>query len=136
VDAVAEEIEACKQQSAVNTLISISRVGNQYLNEKEPWKLIKKDKAKAANILNVAAQFVKALAIVSAPFIPFSAEEIWETLKLPGKVHEQEWSETLKPLPSNHKIAKAKPLFSKIDADEKELADKLEKVRKVLEKAA
>ena len=136
VETVAEEIEACKQQSAVNTLISISRVGNQYLNEKEPWKLIKKDKAKAANILNVAAQFVKALAIVSAPFIPFSAEEIWKMLKLPGKVHEQEWNEALKPLPSNHKIAKAKPLYSKIDADEKELADKLEKVRKVLEKAA
>ncbi len=136
VETVAEEIEACKQQSAVNTLISISRVGNQYLNEKEPWKLIKKDKAKAANILNVAAQFVKALAIVSAPFIPFSAEEIWKMLKLPGKVHEQEWSEALKPLPANHKIAKAKPLFIKIDADEKELADRLEKVRKVLGKAA
>jgi methionyl-tRNA synthetase len=136
VETVAEEIEACRLQAAVNTLMSISRAGNQYLNEKEPWNLIKKDKAKAANILNVAAQFVKALAIVSAPFIPFSAEEMWKTLNLPGNVHEQKWREALKPLASNHKIARAKPLFSKIEADEEELADRLEKVRKVLEKAA
>jgi methionyl-tRNA synthetase len=136
VETVAEEIEACRLQAAVSNLMSISRAGNQYLNEKEPWKLIKEDKDKAANILNVAAQFVKALAIVSAPFMPFSSEEMWKTLNLPGNVHEQKWREALKPLASNHKIARAKPLFSKIEADEEELADRLEKVRKVLEKAA
>jgi len=136
VETVAEEIENCRLQSAANTVISISRVGNQYLNEKEPWNLIKKDRGKAANILYVAAQIVKALAIVSAPFIPFTADELWKTLNLPGSIQEQKWDEALKPLLPNHKIAKAKPLFQKIESSEQELDEKLEKVRKNLAKAA
>jgi methionyl-tRNA synthetase len=136
VETVANEIENCKLQSAANIVIGISRIGNQYLNEKEPWKLIKENRSKAANIFNVAAQIVKALAIVSAPFIPFAAEEIWKTLNLPGTVHEQEWDEALKPLPHGHKIVKPKPLFKKIDVDEEELGKRLEKIRANLAKAA
>jgi methionyl-tRNA synthetase len=134
VEATAKEIDECKLQAAANTLISISRVGNQYLNEKEPWNLIKKDKAKAAAIFYVAAQIVKTLAIASAPFIPVAAEEIWKTLNLEGSVHEQKWTEILKPLPANHKIAKPKPLFRKIEDNAKQLDDKLEEVRKNLAK--
>jgi methionyl-tRNA synthetase len=136
VETTAKEIEDCKLQSAANTVMSISRIGNQYLNEKEPWNLIKKDKAKAASVIYVATQTVKALAIVSAPIIPFTAEEIWKTLNLPGNVHEQKWNEALKPLPANHKIGKAKPLFQKIDANERELDEKLERIRKSLAKTA
>lgn len=136
VETVAKEIEDCGLQSAANTMISISRMGNQYLNEKEPWNLIKKDREKAASIIYVAAQIVKALAIVSAPFIPFAAEELWKTLNLPGSVHEQKWDEALKPLPANHKIAKAKPLFQKIEANRQELDEMLEKVRESPAKAS
>ena len=132
VETVAEQLEDCELQSAITTVMGIARTGNQYLNEKEPWKLIKTDKTKAANILRVAAQYVKALAIVSAPFIPFSAQEIWKTLNFPGSVHEQEWKEALTPLARNHKIGKPKPLFRKIDSDEKELEEKLQNVRSIL----
>jgi len=135
VETLAKEIEDSRLQSATNTMISISRLGNQYLNEKEPWNLIKKDKSKAANVIYVAAQIVKALAIVSAPFIPFAAEELWKTLNLLGSVHEQKWDEALKPLSANHKIAKAKPLFHKIEATEKELDEKLEKIGERLSNA-
>jgi methionyl-tRNA synthetase len=136
VDAIAEEIEDCKLQSAANEVIGIARIGNQYLNEKEPWNLIKKDKNKAGNVIYVAAQIVKALAIVSAPFIPSAAEELWKTLNLARTVHEQHWNEALTPLPANHKIAKAKPLFQKIEATEKELDEKLEKIGEKLTKEA
>jgi methionyl-tRNA synthetase len=129
VKEIAEEIEDCKLQAAANTVIAISRMGNQYLNENEPWNLIKKDRNQAATILCAATQIVKALAIVSAPFIPFAAEEIWKTLNLKESVHEQKWEEALKPLPAHHKIAKAKPLFRKIEEDEKKLDEKLEKIR-------
>ena len=134
VETVAKEIEDCGLQSAANTMISISRMGNQYLNEKEPWNLIKKDRDKAASIIYVAAQIVKALTVVSAPFIPFAAEELWKTLNLPGSVHEQKWDEALKPLPPNHKIAKPKPLFKKIDANEQEVDEMLAKAREKLAK--
>jgi methionyl-tRNA synthetase len=130
---VAEEIEDSKLQAAANTLISISRIGNQYLNEKEPWKLVKEDKDKAAAVLYVTSQIVKAITVVSAPFIPSTAEKLWQTLNLPDSVHKSSWEEALKPLESGHKIGKSKPLFSKIDADERQLNEMLAKVR---EKAA
>jgi methionyl-tRNA synthetase len=134
VDNIASNFEACRLQAAANGVMSIGRLGNQYLNEKEPWNLIKRDKAKAATTMYVAAQLVKALAIVSAPIIPFTAEELWKTLNLPGSVHQQRWKEALKPPPAGHKIAEAKPLFRKIEADEKKLDEMLEKVRKALAK--
>jgi len=136
VEATAQEFEDAKLQSAANTLISISRVGNQYLNEKEPWNLIKTDREKAATILYVAVQIVKAVTVVSAPFIPTTAEQLWQILNLRGSVHTSRWKEALKPLEAGHKIAKAKPLFRKIDADEKKLDEMLTKVREKMSKSA
>ena len=125
----AQEFENAKLQSAANTLISISRVGNQYLNEKEPWNLIKTNREKAATILYVSAQIVKAAAVISLPFIPNSTEALWKELNLSGSVKACIWQDCLKPLEAGHHIAKAKPLFQKIVADEKDLNERLEKVR-------
>jgi methionyl-tRNA synthetase len=125
----AQEFENAKLQSAANTLISISRVGNQYLNEKEPWNLIKTDREKAGTILYVSAQIVKAAAVISSPFIPNSAEALWKELNLSGSVEACSWQDCLKPLAAGHQLAKAKPLFQKIVADEKDLNERLEKVR-------
>jgi methionyl-tRNA synthetase len=136
VEAIAEEIEESKLQSAANTLVSLSRVGNQYLNEKEPWNLIKTNPAKAADIFYVCAQIVKALAIASAPFIPSSAEQLWKMLNLEGSVQKTRWMPAIMPLEAGHRINKSKPLFSKIDADEKKLDDMLAQVREKMTKSA
>jgi methionyl-tRNA synthetase len=129
VETAAQELENSKLQSAANTLISISRIGNQYLNDKEPWNLMKIDKEKAATVFYVAAQVVKAITVVSAPFIPETAEQLWQTLNLQGSVSKSNWNEALKPLEAGHKIAKPKPLFHKIEADEKKLDDMLQQNR-------
>jgi methionyl-tRNA synthetase len=129
VEEAAREFEEAKLQSAANMLISISRVGNQYLNEKEPWNLLKTDKEKAATILYVAAQVVKAIAVVSEPFMPATAERLWQALNLGGSGHASRWEDALEPLGAGHKIAKAKPLFRKIDADEAKLDEMLAAVR-------
>jgi methionyl-tRNA synthetase len=55
---------------------------------------------------------------------------------LQGNVHEQRWTEALKPLPAKHKIAKAKPLFRKIEENEQKLDERLDKARKNLSKTA
>jgi len=132
IETIAAEIEDAKLQSATNTLISIARLGNQYLNENEPWNLIKENKEKAGTVMYVAMQIVKALAVVSAPIIPFAAEETWKTLGLSGTVDKQEWKEASAPIPSGHMILKAKPLFHKIEEDERKLNEKLEKIRQKL----
>jgi len=135
IEAIGDEIEHFRLQSAANMMTNLSRLGNQYLNEKEPWNVVKKDKSQAGSILYVAAQIVKALAIVSSPFVPFAAEEVWRTLNLDGSVHEQKWTNASEPLPPRHKITKAKPLFRKIDIDEKKLDELLQKARDKLSTA-
>jgi len=130
VETAAQELEASKLQAAANTLISISRIGNQYLNDKEPWNLMKTDKEKAATILYISAQVVKAATLVSAPFIPSTAEDLWYTLNLPGSV--SNWNEALNPIEAGHKIGKPKPLFHKIEIDESKLDEQLAQVRKKL----
>ncbi|MGW8288707.1 MAG: methionine--tRNA ligase, partial [Candidatus Bathyarchaeia archaeon] len=111
----AERMEAFKLQEALRIAISLAHLGNRYFNEKEPWKTIKTDRQQSANTLYVTAQIVKQLAIILEPFIPFTCEKLWTLLNLEGSVHEQLWSETEQELPPDHKISKAKPLFSKIE---------------------
>jgi methionyl-tRNA synthetase len=125
----AKEIEDGWLQSAANTLIGISRMGNQYLNTKEPWNLMKTDKEKAGTIFYVAAQVVKAVAVVSEPFMPQTAQQLWQTLNLPENVDKSNWGDALKPIESGHKIAKPTPLFHKIDAEETKLEEILAQIR-------
>ncbi len=122
----AQNLEDCRLQSALRNIISISRIGNKYFNDKKPWALIKTDKQRASDTLYVAAQIVKTLAITLAPFIPFTTEKILDLLNLQKNVSKK-WSEATKLLPSGHKIKRSKPLFSKIEANGEELQDKLEK---------
>jgi methionyl-tRNA synthetase len=129
VEQAASEFEACWLQSAASTLIGISRVGNQYLNTKEPWNLMKTDREKAGTIFNVAVQVVKALAVVSEPFIPQTAEQIWQTLKLEGKANKEKWSNALKPIEAGHKIAKPTPLFHKVETEEAKFDEQLSLIR-------
>ena len=125
----AKEIEDGWLQSAANTLISISRIGNQYLNDKEPWNLMKTDKEKAGTIFYVAAQVVKAIAVVSEPFMPQTAERLWQSLNLHGTLSSCRWSDAIVSIESGHEIVKPQPLFHKIEADEDKLDEMLMQVR-------
>ena len=125
----AKEIEDSWLQSAANTLIGISRIGNQYLNTMEPWNLMKADKERAGTIFYVAAQVVKAIAVVSEPFMPQTAQQLWQTLNLSDTVKESNWFDALKPIEAGHKIAKSTPLFHKIDSDEAKLEENLTQLR-------
>ncbi len=128
----AKEIEDGWLQSAATTLIGISRIGNQYLNTKEPWNLMKTDKEKAGTIFYVTTQVVKAIAVVSEPFMPQTAQQLWQTLNLPGTVKQSKWSDAVVAVESGHKINKPQPLFHKIDANEAILDEQLAKVREKL----
>ncbi len=125
----AQEIEDGWLQSAANTLVTISRMGNQYLNTKEPWNLMKTDKEKAGTIFYVSAQVVKAIAVVSEPFMPQTAQQLWQTMNLAGAVEQIKWADALVPLEAGHKINKPTPLFHKVDANEDVFDEQLAQVR-------
>jgi len=129
VEEASRNLEEFKIQAALRSVIEISRIGNRYLNQKEPWKAIKTNPEDAANTIYVCVQLVKCLAVTLEPFLPFTAEKVWRLLNLPGSVHEQRWDEALKPIPSGHKIHEAKPLFRKVGESPEELQAMLEKIR-------
>ncbi len=125
----AKEIEDGWLQSAATTLVSMSRIGNQYLNTKEPWNLMKTDKEKAGTVFYVAVQVVKAITVVSEPFMPQTSQQLWQTLNLQGTVQQSKWSDSLIPIEAGHKINKPQVLFHKVDADEASLDEQLQQIR-------
>ncbi|MCJ7714674.1 methionine--tRNA ligase [Candidatus Bathyarchaeota archaeon] len=129
VEAISDDFENLQLQSATNALISLSRFGNQYLNENEPWNLMKTNKQKAANVFFVSAQIVKAIAIVSAPFMPNTAKKICQILNFSTDKNTVTWNDALIPLKAGHEINKPEPLFNKIDDDEDQLENKLKSIR-------
>jgi len=120
VGRVADHLDRFDFHGGLRAAMELAAYGNRYLNETEPWKVIKAQPKKAATAIYVALQAVKALAVVTEPFLPYTAERIWSYLKIDEAVHSQSWSEADKRLESGHQLAKSKPLFAKLRPDEVE----------------
>ncbi|MDE6577797.1 MAG: methionine--tRNA ligase [Muribaculaceae bacterium] len=113
VDNVAGDIRAFKFREALKEAMNIARIGNKYLADEEPWKLIKTDPARTATILNMAIQICANLAVVFEPFTPFMAAKLAEQLRL----KELKWDMAGKfdLVPDGIEIAKPELLFEKIE---------------------
>jgi methionyl-tRNA synthetase len=73
-------LENYKFRGALVLAMEIARLGNKYLAEAEPWKIMKEDPAKAGTVLNYAVQLVAQASIALEPFIPFSAQKLRSAL--------------------------------------------------------
>lgn len=78
---VSKNIENYRFRDALKDAMQLARVGNKYLTETEPWKLIKTDESRVATILNVCLQITANCGIIFEPFLPFSAAKIMKMLK-------------------------------------------------------
>ncbi|MCX8168762.1 MAG: methionine--tRNA ligase [Candidatus Methanomethylicia archaeon] len=111
-------IENLKLKVAAESLLEFSSTGNQYLNDKAPWKTIKEDYEVASTTMWIAANLVKSIAIMMTPFMPFSAEKLWDYLNLGGSIHRVNWDEASQAnLSVGHTIKKPEPLFTKLPED-------------------
>ncbi|TBW27902.1 methionine--tRNA ligase [Gramella sp. KN1008] len=129
---IASSIEKYRFREAQAELMNLARLGNKYLADEEPWKLIKTDEERVKTIMYVALQIASALSIISEPFLPFTSEKLKRMLNQtdedPGNT--PEWDiigtkETL--IPGGHQIGKAELLFSKID--DEQIEKQLEKLK-------
>jgi len=143
---IASSIERYRFREAQGELMNVARLGNKYLADEEPWKLIKTDEERVKTIMYVALQIASALASLSEPFLPFSSQKLKNILdyshstseaviNTSGVVfgeeqEESEWKkisagkELLEP---GHAIGKAELLFSKIEDEQiQKQLDKLE----------
>jgi len=112
---VAQNLEYVHFQQAMREAIQLARLGNQYFDAKAPWDLVNKDRAKCGTALHVALRVSRALAVIMAPFLPFSSQRLWHALGYDDEVHRQSWDASLEDLPTGQALRVGKPLFPKIE---------------------
>ncbi|MBA2518397.1 MAG: methionine--tRNA ligase [Chloroflexia bacterium] len=112
----AEQIEAVRLRDGLRGLMSLAQGLNRYLDEAAPWKTIKTAPDQAATALWTALQVVSALRVLTAPYLPFSAQRLHEYLGDEGRVDELSWQP--RELPAGRQLPKPAPLFRKLEDDE------------------
>ena len=111
-DVVGTAIAKNEIENAMREILDFSSSLNRYFQKKKPWE----ESHSAQNTLYVSANAVQSLAILLEPFIPNSAERIWDQLGLDNNVHNQNWSRASRiDMSAHHKIGEIQPLFQKIE---------------------
>lgn len=131
---IEQSLERYRFREAQQELMNIARLGNKYLADEEPWKLIKTDEQRVETIMYVALQIATALAIVSEPFLPFTSQKLKKMLRFDDMDILPTWenvfvSDSL--IKSGHQIGTSQLLFEKIEDEviQKQI-DKLENSKK------
>jgi len=133
-DNIENSLETYRFREALKEAMNLARLGNKYLADSEPWKVIKTDPERVKTIMNIALQITANLTIIFEPFLPFSMEKLRGWINL----DEPRWSEAgnIELLKPGHVINKPGLLFEKIEDDEiVRQIDKLHATKRVNEEA-
>ena len=128
-DKIANLLDTYKFREALSELMNLARLGNRYLTENEPWKQFKTDPERVKTVLALSMQIVAKLAILSEPFLPFSAKKLQSMIGLEVSGWNQAKETVL--LNENATIGEVELLFTKVE-DETVAAqvNKLEETKK------
>ena len=136
---VKQKVEALldnfKFRDAQKEAMNLARIGNKYIADAEPWKLIKTDPERVKTIIYISLQLTANLAIAFEPFLPFSSKKLREMINM----EEFKWNElgSTDLLPAGKQLAKPSLLFEKIEDDVIQAqVDKLLATKKANEAAA
>ena len=108
-------IETYHFREALKDAMNIARIGNKYLADTEPWKVVKSDPKRVETILHIALQITANTAIAIEPFMPFSAAKILRMLAVEKFGWERLGASDL--VPAGHTIGEPELLFEKIEDD-------------------
>jgi methionyl-tRNA synthetase len=110
---VETSIESFRFREALKEAMNLARLGNKYLADTEPWKVVKTDPERVKTIMNIALQITANLTIILEPFLPFSMEKLRGWLNT-GK---KQWSDAGQTdiLLTGHMVNKPELLFDKIE---------------------
>lgn len=120
---IEQSLERYRFREAQQELMNMARLGNKYLADEEPWKLIKTDPERVKTVMYIALQIATALAVASEPFLPFTSEKLKRMLQLGAITWENLKTNATELLKAGHLIGTAELLFEKIEdaAIEKQL---------------
>ena len=113
---VEKSLENFRFREAVKNGMDLARLGNKYLADTEPWKLIKTDPERVKTILNISLQISANLTLLMDPFLPFSMEKLRAFLQFEGRSWDLIGQSGL--LEAGHKLGKASLLFEKIEDEQ------------------
>lgn len=113
VESLSGNLDNFRFRDGLKDAMNIARIGNKYLADAEPWKLIKTDPVRTATILNVALQICANLAVVFEPFTPFMSAKLAEQLRLKDLRWDMAGRSDL--IPDGVVIGKPELLFEKIE---------------------
>ncbi len=133
-DKVEVLIENFKFREAQKEAMNLARIGNKYIADEEPWKVIKTDPERVKTVIYISLQLTANLAIAFEPFLPFSSAKLREMIAM----DELNWEDLGKTdlLPAGKQLGKPCLLFSKIEDEAiKFQTDKLEATIKANEAA-
>ena len=110
---IGNSLEKYRFREAANEMMNLARLGNKYLTDEEPWKVIKTDPDRVKTVLNISLQICANLSLVCAPFIPFTAEKMSKILN----IKELLWDDAgrIDILKENDLINQPELLFEKIE---------------------
>ena len=133
-DTLSTSLERYRFREASQELMNLARLGNKYLADQEPWKLIKTDEERVKTIMFVALQIATGLAILSEPFLPFTSNKLKGILRHAELDSASHWDDIATRdvlLPAGHQLNPSELLFRKIeDTEIQQQLDKLEATKK------
>ena len=112
---IESSIERYRFREALSEMMNVARLGNKYLADEEPWKLIKTEPERVQTQMYVALQIAASLAVLSEPFLPHTSAKLKEMLATDEQLSWQHLADTSDYLAANHQIGKAQHLFTKIE---------------------
>ncbi len=112
---VEELLDNFKFRDAQKEAMNLARIGNKYIADSEPWKLIKTDPERVKTIIFISLQLTANLAIAFEPFLPFSSKKLRNMLNIDSFEWEQLGRIDL--LTAGHQLGKPELLFEKIEDD-------------------
>lgn len=112
---IGKNLDEFRFRDALTEMMNLARLGNKYLADEEPWKVIKDNPERVKTQMFCALQVAGALAYLCEPFLPFTSQKMKSGLNLGNK----NWYEVLNtpPIPTGHQINEMPLLFSKIEDD-------------------
>ena len=131
---ISSSFERYRFREASQELMNLARLGNKYLADEEPWKVIKEDEERVKTILFVALQIATELAVLSEPLLPFTSRKLKGILKLEDPISWDKAGNSYELIEPDHQIGKAELLFRKIENEEIQAQlNKLEATKKANE---
>jgi methionyl-tRNA synthetase len=122
---ISSSIERYRFREALGEVMNVARLGNKYLADEEPWKVMKNNPERVKTQMFVALQIASALAIMCEPFLPFTSKKLCKTLNINLNNWNLDFNDWNLVKPRQH-INESEILFAQIDdAEIQKQIDKL-----------